>query len=1005
MKKNIISVLYGLSILILIASLANIASAEILPYHITGKSFEVDGSSYWDNGIKTPRTPIYQYQSGSIKDYNGMVYSSRSDGLYQIDYDGRTTFFGFGISGTVNSNPFVRLSTDFPWMMSMVDNGDGYTVATRTTGNEWATEFDFTSRGTKITNSITNTLANPITNGKFYYLFTVNSGDAIKYNGSTYIVPSDPNLHISGNLNENIPKIVINDYVLFNFQDIINSGFDITDVYVVPASSLGFSSFYNVVAVGFTKGSGVLPVGATVTIDPSLEQNGGSTTLYGNQTYDFVNITNGGIVYVAAYNGTAGTGELTLNVTYDLTVDSTSSINGSIKGYRGGSGGTAYDGGYGGELAGFGGGQNGGGSNCNGAGGGGYATNGGQGGTGCAAGASGGSAQGTISGPDIQKGNGAGGGGSYNVAGQAGQAGGAMIKLIVGRNLNISGTVVANGGPGGNAGSNGGYASGGGAGASGGGILINGTNVNLSLSTISATGGLGGNGASGGTQGGSGSGGRIKIFYRGTLTNTSSTVSGGSIYYNQTSNTLPTAPTLTSDLTDHETNHTPQINFTKGTDENGDTVTTYIYVDGVLETTTTESYALLGSTNPLVDGTTYNVSARSWDGIGWSESNSSTDTFSMNTAPSIPILSTPANNSIFDNTSVVNFVWTASTDDQGDTVTYDLKINGTVNASNVSYTDTNITMPEGTHNWTVRSYDGYEYSAYAPLQDFSISLIPDIITDPDCTSHGATWAICTWNDATAPSFDHVYLTNYTGFNSSWDSNVSAGVQSKTFTGFSKGTYNFSAQTVSNLGSISSNRTWLNFTVNDYNFTFSNKSISSTSIVATTGAATISVKINDSDGNITGATVLISYMAIPFSYDMTNGSNDSWSFSFSSANSGLYQITGFNAIDDMGDVNFSSWNQTFTITASPVVGGNSGGGGTAPTSTPKINSSVPKGFKEFNINIKTMRNDPTGRLILQALVIIGILAFVKGLNKGSSDGLLVVGVIFFGIGFWGLGWVW
>ncbi|NJD54541.1 MAG: hypothetical protein FIB07_16980 [Candidatus Methanoperedens sp.] len=372
-----------------------------------------------------------------------------------------------------------------------------------------------------------------------------------------------------------------------------------------------------------------------------------------------------------------------------------------------------------------------------------------------------------------------------------------------------------------------------------------------------------------------------------------------------------------------------------------------------------------------------------------------------NVPPTIPTLLTPTNNSLYNTTSIINLAW-SSTDNESDTLTYDLKINGSVYLTNISYNNTNVILPEGTHNWTVRAYDGYNYSDYANLSYFTVDLIPDIITDPDCTSHGATWAVCTWNDATAPSFDHVYLTNYTGSNSSWDSNVSAGIESKTFTGLSKGNYNFSAQTVSNMGSISGNITWLNFSVNDYNFTFSNKSISSTSIVANTGATTISVKINDSDGNITAANVIISYMAIPFTYAMTNGSDDFWFFAFGSANQGAYQITEFNAGDDSGDTNSTTWNQTFFVIAQSS-GGSSGGGGVAPT--PTVNkTALPPLPAGSNINLLNMGKDRTGREILQGMFIIGFAIFIWSIREGTSDSGIFVGSALMLLSSWGLGWL-
>ena len=88
----------------------------------------------------------------------------------------------------------------------------------------------------------------------------------------------------------------------------------------------------------------------------SLEINGGSQTLDGDHTYDYVNITNGGVLYVTPYDGTGTTGRLNLTIVHDLNVDSTSSINGYKSGYRGGNWTTVA---LGGEPIGYGGGANG----------------------------------------------------------------------------------------------------------------------------------------------------------------------------------------------------------------------------------------------------------------------------------------------------------------------------------------------------------------------------------------------------------------------------------------------------------------------------------------------------------------------------------------------------------------------------------------------------------------------------------------------------------------------
>ncbi len=270
----------------------------------------------------------------------------------------------------------------------------------------------------------------------------------------------------------------------------------------------------------------------------SLTIEGGSQTLYGIHYYDNVSITNGGILYVTPYNGTSGTGTLTLNVTNNVYIDSTSSINGVSRGYLGGAGGgPSVGGGAGGTGPGAGGnGETGfqcySGGRIGGAGGGGagYGTVGGVGSVGggnsdCrrTVAGSAGPMYGTSNGTDLDMGSGAGGGGAGdNAGGTGGGAGGAAISIYA-QNITVSGSILANGGDGGSGGpayfSSGPGGSGGG--ASGGGIKLDAPIININNAIITA------NGGSGATTGG---GGRIKIYY-GSLNNTGATIGAGTIYY------------------------------------------------------------------------------------------------------------------------------------------------------------------------------------------------------------------------------------------------------------------------------------------------------------------------------------------------------------------------------------------------------------------------------------------------------------------------------------------
>ena len=141
--------------------------------------------------------------------------------------------------------------------------------------------------------------------------------------------------------------------------------------------------------------------------------------------------------------------------------------------------------------------------------GGGGAGYGGKGGNGGSNSGSGGQKYGDETSVFIQIGSGGGGGGDDEGTGGAGGTGGGAIWLDA-EKITIEGTISANA-VNGESGS-GGDEAGGGGGGSGGGILIRGKDVNIT-GTLSANGGDGGDGHDGGDGGGGGGGGRIKVFY------------------------------------------------------------------------------------------------------------------------------------------------------------------------------------------------------------------------------------------------------------------------------------------------------------------------------------------------------------------------------------------------------------------------------------------------------------------------------------------------------------
>jgi len=228
---------------------------------------------------------------------------------------------------------------------------------------------------------------------------------------------------------------------------------------------------------------------------PSKFVSSGSLTLGGSKTYDWFELKGGHT--------------LTLQAGQDLSIVARRLlIKGNIQGNGKGS-----PGGSGSNGAGLGGGGK---SSNAGGGGGGHGSQGGQGGydSGDSPG-SGGQPYGNTTSVAVKMGSGGGSGGSNK-----GGSGGGGVSLQA-HDVQITGSISMNGLAG-----SGGIQSGGG--GSGGGILVHGHHVSIA-NNWSAMGGQGGNGGgSANDGGGGGAGGRIKIFYGGSIQTTAKfSVSGG----------------------------------------------------------------------------------------------------------------------------------------------------------------------------------------------------------------------------------------------------------------------------------------------------------------------------------------------------------------------------------------------------------------------------------------------------------------------------------------------
>jgi len=212
--------------------------------------------------------------------------------------------------------------------------------------------------------------------------------------------------------------------------------------------------------------------------------------------------------------------------------------------------------------------------------------------------------------------------------------------------------------------------------------------------------------------------------------------SNGGTLLDITLDQAPTVPTSPTNLGMNLVDHTPTITWTKGTDaDSGDTVTTYVYVGTgasptTVETSTTSETANLGSTVTLTDGVTYYYRLRSYDGERWSDYTAD-DQFRMNSVPttsSVDVQGAQEIQHITDHTP--DITWNYG-DSEGDTQTkYNATVwtgtggtgtlmgnSGDVTSAGTTWTYSGSTLVDGsTYYARVRTYDGYEWSAWSEIQ-------------------------------------------------------------------------------------------------------------------------------------------------------------------------------------------------------------------------------------------------------------------------------------------------
>src|SRR3990167_7996049 len=177
----------------------------------------------------------YNSTDNSFTDKDGLNFKADNNGILTIRQNERVLGkFGFGITATFQGNNYNYTSEDFTWTWSISQVGSNYTFSARNNWSSfnWTQYFDFSPEtSVKIKHVITNNLGNPITNGKFWYIHTIDNGVIVSYNLINYTLGNN-SVHLQGNFNSILPQVNISDYYAFKFDDIITNNFTISDIYV-----------------------------------------------------------------------------------------------------------------------------------------------------------------------------------------------------------------------------------------------------------------------------------------------------------------------------------------------------------------------------------------------------------------------------------------------------------------------------------------------------------------------------------------------------------------------------------------------------------------------------------------------------------------------------------------------------------------------------------------------------------------------------------------------------
>lgn len=220
-----------------------------------------------------------------------LQFATDGSGLVKLYKNGEyLANFGFTLKGTVNAQQKFLNSWSTSWIWQVLSNTDSnVTVLGSTTwqGLDWKQRWFFSDTEQKFTNYLTNNTGFDVTDTSFYYVvrFDPTNVSCLHYvdnqgKGNEYCFEQDKT--ITQNLGQYLKRISFME-TLFNFQDLVDSGFEFNYLFAGNLNNVKSSLAGQGFIIGVTKNGGLFPNGASVELDPSvIDTTRLSLTNYGN---------------------------------------------------------------------------------------------------------------------------------------------------------------------------------------------------------------------------------------------------------------------------------------------------------------------------------------------------------------------------------------------------------------------------------------------------------------------------------------------------------------------------------------------------------------------------------------------------------------------------------------------------------------------------------------------------------------------------------------------------